>query len=125
MWLWPETCLDSSITDGMIHLNDYDLIRKERSRNGSGVCVYMRSSIDYKIRNDLVPAEAVCIEIIKPHSKPFVSTVYKPPNASSEFFDPQLIDEPNQITMTTSSLIDILLPIQQKKIQILVLFTLV
>ena len=85
-----ETRLDSNITNGMVRLNDYDLIRKDRSRNGGGVCVYLRSSINYKIRNDLVPSEleAVCIEIIKPHSKPFlVTTVYRPPSASSEFFD--------------------------------------
>ena len=85
-----ETRLDSNITNGMVHLNDYDLIRKDRSRNGGGVCVYLRSSINYKIRNDLVPSEleAVCIEIIKPHGKPFlVATVCRPPSASSEFFD--------------------------------------
>lgn len=35
-----ETRLDSSITNGMIHLNDYDIIRKDRSRNGGGVCIY-------------------------------------------------------------------------------------
>ena len=48
------------------------------------------NSIIYKVRNDLVPTqlEAVCIEITKPHSKPFlVTTVYRPPSASSEFFD--------------------------------------
>ena len=50
----------------------------------------MRSSINYIIRNYLVPSEidAVCVELIKPHSKPFlVTTVYRPPSASSEFFD--------------------------------------
>lgn len=52
-----ETCLDSSITDGMTHLNDYDLIRKDRSRNKRGVCIYLRSSINYKLRDDLVPAQ--------------------------------------------------------------------
>ena len=85
-----ETRLDSSITNGTIHLNDYDLIRKDRSRNGGGVCIYLRSSINYKIRDDLVPSEleAVCVEIIKPHSKSFlVSTVYGPPSAPAEFFD--------------------------------------
>ena len=85
-----ETRLDSSITNGIIHLNDYDLIRKDRSRNGGGVCIYLRSSINYKIRDDLVPSEleAVCVEIIKPHSKPFlVLTVYRPPSAPAEFFD--------------------------------------
>ena len=85
-----ETRLDPNVTNNMIHFNDYDLIRKDRSRNGGGVCMYLRSSINYKIRNDLVPSEleAVCIEIIKPHSKPFfVTTEYRPPNASSKFFD--------------------------------------
>ena len=85
-----ETRLDSSITNGMIHLNDYDIIRKDRSRNGGGVCIYLRSSINYIIRQDLISSEleAVCVEIIKPHSRPFlVTTIYRPPNASSEFFD--------------------------------------
>ena len=85
-----KTRLDSSITNGMIHINDYDLVGKDRSRNGGGVCIYLRSSINYKIRDDLVPSEleAVCVEIIKPHSKPFlVSTVYRPPSAPTEFFD--------------------------------------
>ena len=74
----------------MINLDGYVVVRKDRSRNGGGVCIYLRSSINYKIRDDLVPSEleAVCIEIIKPHSKPFlVTTVYRPPSASSDFFD--------------------------------------
>ena len=55
--VFNETRLDPNITNNMIHLNDYDLIRKDRSRNGGGVCIYLRSSINYKIRNDLVPSE--------------------------------------------------------------------
>ena len=49
----------------------------------------MRSSINYNTTNDLIPTEleSVCIEIIKPHSKPFlVTTVYRPPNNSSADF---------------------------------------
>ena len=58
-----ETRLDENITNNM---NNYDIVRKGRSRNGSGVCIYLRSSINYKVRNDLVPTEleAVCVEII-------------------------------------------------------------
>jgi hypothetical protein len=33
-----ETRLDSSISDNILHLNDYDIIRKDRSRNGGGEC---------------------------------------------------------------------------------------
>ena len=85
-----ETRLDPNITDNMVSLDGYDVIRKDRSRNGGGVCIYLRSSINYKIRKDLVPPEleAVCVEIIKPHSKPFlVTTVYRPPSSLPEFFD--------------------------------------
>ena len=85
-----ETRLDPNITDNMISLDGYDVIRKDRSRNGGGVCIYLRSSINYKIRKDLVPPEleAVCVEIIKPHSKPFLATtVYRPPSSLPEFFD--------------------------------------
>ena len=44
-----ETRLDPSITDNMISLDGYDVIRKDRSINGGGVCIYLRSSISYKI----------------------------------------------------------------------------
>ena len=40
-----ETHLDPNITDSIIHLNDYDLIRKDRSRNGGGICIYLHSSV--------------------------------------------------------------------------------
>ena len=50
-----ETRPDSSISDGLVNISGYDIIRKDRSRRGGGVCVYLRSSINYKTRNDLVP----------------------------------------------------------------------
>jgi hypothetical protein len=31
-----ETRLDLSISDGLIHLDGYEVVRKDRSRNGSG-----------------------------------------------------------------------------------------
>ena len=49
---------------------------------------FLRHSINYKIRDDLIPPEleCVCIEIIKPHSRPFLVSTYKPPSAPPEFF---------------------------------------
>ena len=81
-----EARLDSTISDNMISFEGYDVIRKDRSRKGGGVCTHLRSTINYKIRNDIVPLEleATCVEITKPHSRPFiVTTVYRPPNATS------------------------------------------
>ena len=85
-----ETRLDPNITDNMLSLDGYDVVRKDRSRNGGGVCIFLRSFINYKIGKDLVPPEleAVYLEIIKPHSKPIlVTTVYRPPSSLPEFFD--------------------------------------
>ena len=48
------------------------------------------NSINFKVRSDLISTklEANCLEITKPHSKPFlVTTIYRPPNATAEFFD--------------------------------------
>jgi hypothetical protein len=87
------------VSDGLVSNCGYDIIRKDRSRRGGGVC-----SISYKTRNDLVPdgLEAVCLEICKPNSRTFiVASVYRPPNASSAFFDAfekmiGLIDDENK-----------------------------
>ena len=48
------TRLDADITNNMVNMDGYDIVRKDRSRNGGGVCIYLRSSINYKVRNDLV-----------------------------------------------------------------------
>ena len=72
----------------MIHVDGYDVIRKDRCRNGGGVCAYLRSSINYHVWSDLVPSdfEAICLEICKPHSRPFmVVTIYRPPDAPNDF----------------------------------------
>ena len=66
------------------------LLGKDRSRSGGGVCIYLHSSLNYKLRHDLVRTEleAVCLNIVKPHSKPFLATtVYRPLNASADFFE--------------------------------------
>ena len=83
-----ETRLDSTINDSMIHVDGYDVIRKDRCRNGGEICAYLRSSSNYHVRSDLVPSdlEAICLEICKPHSRPFmVVTIYRPPDAPNDF----------------------------------------
>ena len=46
-----ETRLDNTISDGLVNISGYDIVRKDRSRRGGGVCIYLRTSINYKIRN--------------------------------------------------------------------------
>ena len=87
-----ETKIDSSVNDNEIHLPGFEVVRKDRSvngRNGGGVCMYLRSNINYQIRDDLCVGQLECvvIEIIRPHSRPFfVSTWYKPPNSAQDVF---------------------------------------
>ena len=87
-----ETKIDSSVNDNEIYLPGFEVARKDRSvngRSGGGVCIYLRSNINYQIRNDLCDdrLECVVIEIIRPHSRPFiVSTWYTPPNSPQDIF---------------------------------------
>ncbi|KAK2547771.1 hypothetical protein P5673_032179 [Acropora cervicornis] len=83
-----ETRLDQYYND--IYVQGYEIVRHDRNRSGGGVCIYVRKSINFDKRSDLVPEnlEAVCIEVTKPNSRPFiVSSIYKPPSAPVEIFN--------------------------------------
>ena len=43
-----ETWLDSTVADHEVDIDGYELIRKNRNRNGGGVAIYIRSSINSK-----------------------------------------------------------------------------
>ena len=84
-----ETKLDESIKSCELHIPGYELIRRDRDRNGGGVCFYLKTSINFVVRSDLnvVNLENLCLEIRKPNSKPFfVITWYRPPCSSIELF---------------------------------------
>ena len=85
-----ETRLDSSICNSEVEVAGDDLTRKDRNRNGGGVAIYARSVTPYINRTELSPdtAEAICLEIRKPKSKPLlVSTWYRPPGSKPELFN--------------------------------------
>ena len=85
-----ETRLDSTISDNEVYLPGCELIRLDRNRNGGGVCCYVRSNLNYRIRNDLMNdnLEFLTIEISKPRSKPLIiSTRYKPPDSPVSVYD--------------------------------------
>ena len=87
-----ETRLNETIADNEISISGYNIVRRDRplnGRNGGGVCFYVRSNINYIVREDLVSdqLENLSFEIIKPRSKPFiVATWYRPPNSPFELF---------------------------------------
>ena len=50
-----ETRLDNSISDSEVKIPAYDIVRRDRNRNGGGVAMFIRSTISFINRNDLVP----------------------------------------------------------------------
>lgn len=84
-----ESKLDDSIKNCELYIPGYEITRRDRNRNGGGVCFYIKTSINFVIRRDLNlnDLENLCLEIQKPCSKPFlVVTWYRPPCASAELF---------------------------------------
>ena len=77
-----ETWLDNSIFDTELHIPNYNLFRRDRNRQGGGVCLYIRSDLAFNPRDDLLcdDLEALWIELLLPMTKPFIiGTVYRPP----------------------------------------------
>jgi hypothetical protein len=64
-----ESKLDNSINDGEIHIPGYVSIRKDRTRLGGGVLIYIKENLAYSNRSDLVPyrLEMICLEIKLPY----------------------------------------------------------
>ena len=59
-----ETKIDSSVKDNEIYLPGFEVVRKDRSvngRSGGSVCIYLRSNINYHIRDDLCDDQLACI----------------------------------------------------------------
>lgn len=52
-----ETRLDSSISDELVAIDGYDLIRADRNRYGGGVCIYIRCNVNFDRRFDLVSTD--------------------------------------------------------------------
>ena len=81
-----ETWLDSSVNDGEIQISGFNVVRRDRSRNGGGVAMYIRDDIAYNPRPDLDVdgLESTWVELLLPKSKGIlVCTAYRPPNDSS------------------------------------------
>ena len=78
-----ETWLDDTVSDSEIHINNYSVRRKDRNRQGGGVCFFIRNNLTFNARNDLdhPELEASWIELLLPKSKPILCGVlYRPPN---------------------------------------------
>ena len=92
-----ETWLDGSVTDAEIELVGYTVVRKDRNRNGGGVCLFVRSDISYNPRTDLScdELESVWIDLLLPMTRPItVGACYWPPTQDNflDLMEKQLSD---------------------------------
>ena len=77
-----EIWLDSSITEGEIHIDDYLVLHRDRNRSQGGVCVYIRNDFAFTSRSDIQmdSDEIIFVEFLLPKTKPItVGTAYRPP----------------------------------------------
>lgn len=74
------------MNDAEIHIDNYSVVRKDRDRQGCGVCCYVRNDLAFSIRHDLniLDDEFVFIEHLLPKTNPIlVGTFYRPPKQSN------------------------------------------
>ena len=74
--------MDETIQDEEVNIEGYNLIRKDRCRNGGGVACYIRNDIHFNIREELTDEmESIFFDILLPKSKPIlIGVIYRPPN---------------------------------------------
>ena len=89
-----ETFLDCNVPDCQLSIQGFDVMRKDRSdtqnKSGGGLVLYYRNSLNCKRRAELEISniETLWSEFTLPQTRSFlVCTVYRPPNALSEWID--------------------------------------
>ena len=82
-----ETWLDNEFNDNSIAIDGYTCVRRDRNRQGGGVCAYIRHDLRFTNRTDIDNGvEAIWLDFHLPRSKPFtVCIAYRPPS-SRDFY---------------------------------------
>ena len=78
-----ETWLDGSIDNDKLYLTEYlPPIRKDRSRHGGGICVYIHNNFAAQRIPTIEPdgVEIICLEYFCRHTKNLLCITYKPPD---------------------------------------------
>ena len=85
-----ESHLDSKVTNEQIEFDGFQMpIRLDRNRHGGGVALYIRNSLHYKSRSDLLNPniEIIFVEIQNVNNKFLLSLIYRPPNSKADFLE--------------------------------------
>ena len=85
-----ETKINDKVEDQLIAIDDFSLKRCDRNRNGGGVALYVKNTVNFKPREDFPnkSLELVCIEVEPKNSLPFIILGwYRPPNSPVSCFE--------------------------------------
>ena len=103
-----ETWLDNTIRTEDVNIPGYRFERCDRSREGGGVAIYIKESLNYKLRKDLVNTniEALWLEIRIPkyHKSLVVCSIYRPPSSNTQYIE-HLIEVMDKINTDLSEII--------------------
>ena len=69
-----ESKLDSTVHDKEVYMPGFELETKVNGRNGGGVCIYLHTNLNYRIRDDLNNDHLEClfVKISNQRSTPFL-----------------------------------------------------
>ena len=82
-----ETKVDDSISDDDIEIEGYIVNRKDRNRFGGDVAIYIHSTIQFTLHEDLKDLETSTMELNLPFTKPIVLTTLYRPEGPVEVFN--------------------------------------
>ena len=86
-----ETWLDESVSESEIEIAGYSVVRKDRNRNGGGVCFYVKDSLNFHDRKDIGNGiESIWITVKQQDKLVIIGTIYRPPSANSVYYDDML-----------------------------------
>ena len=85
-----ETFCDSTITDNELLIDGLRIERKDRTRTGGGVAIYINEKITYFRRHEFEDnsIEMICLQVHLPYQKAcIIFCIYRPPSSDSSFYD--------------------------------------
>ena len=80
-----ETWLDETVSNSELCLQNFDIIRRDRNRQGGGILIYLYShSLVFTGSDDL---ELIVLAVNNSNFKAALGLFYRPPSSSSSIFD--------------------------------------
>ena len=83
--------MDNDARDEELAIDGFHkIIRKDRTRNGGGVAMYVKENLNFKVRHDrILDIESISIQLDINYVKPIIiSTLYRPPDSPVELLEP-------------------------------------